>query len=625
VRLTGGPLKAAQDADAAFLLSMDPNRALAALRTAAGIDPKAQPLAGWDAPNGRTLAGHIAGHLLSAYSLMYAATGKEEFKTRADAMVAALAEIQAKNGDGYIGAQKDSRNKSEREIFKDVSNGILNANYESLNGLWSPWYVHHKMFAGLRDAYRHTGNKKALEVETALATWAETVLARLTDEQIQKMLDGEFGGMGEVLVNLYEDTGDKRWLDLSYKFEHKSFIQPLAAGEDKLGNTHGNHNIPTLMGSAERYAAAARPEDLAAADFFWKAVVDHHTFATGGNSGAADGEFFPYTDKLGEMIAKNPGAPTNESCNVYNMLKLTRTLFSFQPDARYADYLERALFNHSLTQIKPDNGLMAYHVSVGQGVRLDYQGTAGGQLNSAFTCCVGTGMENPALYADGIYCAAADKLWVNLYAPSTADWAAQNAQLKMETALPEGDSAKLTLTLKAPKTFTLALRRPAWTTAGFNITINGEAQKLPAIKPGTASGTYIELARAWKSGDTIELTIPKELRVEYTPDDPTLGALMWGPLVLGADLGTTPLARGPATASRGPAIVRAAIPGSDWLKPVSDKPGQFRVETGRNATAPADNIPITFVPLYRLHDHTYSVYMSIYTPDAWAAKTGSAR
>jgi DUF1680 family protein len=636
MRLTGGPLKAAQDADVTFLLSLDPDRALSALRTDAGLDAKADPLGGWDNAGRRSLTGHIAGHLLSAVSLMYAATGDTQFKKRADYMVSELAAIQEKQGDGYIGAQHDARGTPGRDIYKQISKGVVHPEgEEGLNGLWSPWYVEHKLFAGLRDAYRHTGNKTALDVETKFAAWVEQTLVGLNDEQIQKMLSAEFGGMNEVLADLYADSGDKRWLDLSYKFEHRALAEPMAQGKEILGGKHGNHNIPKMVGSAARYNYVGKAEDLAAADFFWNSVVHHHTFATGGDSGAADGEFFPQPDKLAAMIEHAPAAVTNESCNVYNMLKLTRRLFSFEPDARYADFLERALFNHALAQINPANGLMAYHVSVGQGARLDYQGNSR-SVNTAFTCCVGTGMENPALYGDGIYYQAGDKLWVNLYAPNTAEWSEKGATIKMDSDLPEGDTARLTLTLKAPESFTLALRRPSWTTPAFKIMIDGTPFAIPAAKqPGDSSSavsaallpsSYVEVTRTWKTGDTIELTIPKNLRLEPTPDDPNLVAIMWGPLVLAEDMGAPGpqrpgRQRGAATPANNPVIVTSSQLVSDWLKPVAGEPGQFHTDgVGRIATSPSDVTELNFVPIYRVHEHTYSVYMNLFTPQEWTQR-----
>ena len=281
---------------------------------------------------------------------------------------------------------------------------------------------------------------------------------------------------------------------------------------------------------------------------------------------------------------------------------------------------------------------MCYHVSVGQGVRLDYQGSPRYGLNEQFSCCVGTGMENPALYGDGMYYQAGEKWWVNFYAPSTADWAEKGARLETATDMPEGQTVKLTLTLKAPQSFTLALRRPAWTTAAFEIKINGESFAIPAIPHPTDASTamlppsiYVEISRTWKTGDTVELTIPKNLRLEPTPDDPALAAILWGPLVLVQDMGTlapkrgSSEGRGPAVADN-PVLVASTRTVSDWLKPVSGQSGKFRTEgAGRIASSPSTALELNFIPLYRLHDHTYSIYMNLYTPDAWARLTAGAQ
>jgi len=229
VRLLGGPLKTAQDLDAKYLLELEPDRMLAFLRQRAGLEPKAKGYGGWDGP-GRQLTGHIAGHYLSAVSLMYAATGDVRFKERADYIVRQLQEIQAKQGDGYLGALLDKDGVDGKMHFEELSRGVIHSGGFDLNGLWSPWYVEHKLFAGLRDAYRYTGNRTALEVEVKFAGWVEGILAKLDDEQIQKMLNTEFGGMNEVTAELYADTGDARWLALSQKFQHRAIVDPLAAG-----------------------------------------------------------------------------------------------------------------------------------------------------------------------------------------------------------------------------------------------------------------------------------------------------------------------------------------------------------------------------------------------------------
>src|SRR5215475_4454463 len=212
VRLLGGPLKLAQDADARYLLELEPDRMMAFYRVRAGLAQKAQPYGGWDA-GGRNLTGHIAGHHLSAVSLMYLATADERFKARADYLVAELKEVQDKNGDGYLSALEGGR-----EMWASVSKGEIRSSGFDLNGLWSPWYTLHKTYAGLRDAYRHAGNRTALEVEIKFAEWAERLLKPMSGDQIQRMLNTEFGGMNEVMADLYANTGDTRWLELSHRF-----------------------------------------------------------------------------------------------------------------------------------------------------------------------------------------------------------------------------------------------------------------------------------------------------------------------------------------------------------------------------------------------------------------------
>lgn len=444
VRLTGGPLERAQNLDAEYLLALQPDRMLAFYRQRAGLAPKAEPYGGWDG-DGRNLTGHIAGHYLSAVSLMWSATGDPRFKERADYIVKELKEVQDKHGDGFLLAQAGARECFDRVVKGDIRSGPFD-----LNGLWVPWYVLHKTMAGLRDAYRDTGNRTALDVNLEAATWTEGVLSKLDDEQVQKMLGTEFGGMPEVLADLYADTGDQRWLALSRRFDHRAVLEPLERQEDRLSGLHGNTNIPKLVATAVRHSYAGDPDDLRAAEFFWDRVVGHHTFATGGHS---KDEHFRDPDRYGEIV----DGRTAESCNVYNMLKLTRRLFAFRPDVHYAEFQERALFNHVLGSIDPADGATCYMVPVGRGVRREYA-----DMEGSFTCCVGTGMENHGLHGLGIYYESGDKLWVNLYAPSRAEWAAKKAQVTLETDFPEGDRARLAVALKAPQRFTLALRRPAW-------------------------------------------------------------------------------------------------------------------------------------------------------------------
>ena len=629
VRLTGGPLKRAQDLTAEYLLQLEPDRMLAGYRIRAGLEPKAEGYGGWDAVDSRQLTGHIAGHYLSAVSLMYAATGNEEFKRRADYIVTEFKEVQDKRGDGYLGAIVNRDGIDGRELFESLSQGEIKSSGFDLNGLWSPWYTLHKTYAGLRDAFRFTGNKTALEIEIKFAEWAERILAPLDAGQIQRMLNTEFGGMNEILVDLYADTGDKRWLDLSYKFEHRSFIEPLKRHQDILEGKHGNTQVPKLIGSADRYAYTGSAGDIIAASFFWDQVVQHHSYATGGHGYE---EYFGEPARLSDRV----DGRTAETCNVYNMLKLTRRLFAIRPDAHYADYHERALFNHILASIDPEDGRTCYMVPVGRGVQHEYQ-----EMFRSFTCCVGSGMESHALHGDGIYYEGGDKLWVNLYAPSTAEWTAADVNLKVDTDFPEGESVVLKMTLQSPKEFTLALRRPYWADDGFSVRINGEAVPEDVIDPYRdvpesgrpvtgrggveLSGAYIELKRVWKTGDTVELILPKTLRLEPTPDNPRVAAIVWGPLVLAADLGPErERGRGNDDSYEPPTIpvfVAAEHPVDQWVKSVPDDLGHFRViEVGRDSLGADLEIEVNLVPFYRLHRRAYAIYFDLFTPPEWEEK-----
>ena len=645
VRLSGGPLKQAQDLDADYLLKLEPDRMLFALRKQAGLEPKAQEsYGGWDSTRGKQLTGHIAGHYLSAVSYMFAATGDERFKERADYIVSELKAIQDKHGDGYIGAQNNDQGRSGKELLHEVGKGNIRAAAFDLNGLWAPWYVEHKIFAGLRDAYHLTGNQAALDVEIKFASWVDQLLSPLDDAQIQKMLNTEFGGMNEVMLDLYADTGDERWLKASRYFFHREFVEPLAERRNILPGKHGNTQVPKMLGELMRYVYTGDRRSGDAARFFWDTVVAHHSFATGGHG---YDEYFGPPDKLSGQIdglgQRSGSLRTAETCNVYNMLKMTRVLFALEPQERYAGFHERALFNHILASIDPQDGRVCYMVPVGPGVTHEYQ-----DMFRSFTCCVGTGMESHALHAHGIYYQTPEVLWVNLYVASTAEWTEAAAKVEMETDFPEGSAATMKITLDAPKELTLAFRRPAWAGEGFAVRVNGEA--LGDLPP---AGSYVKVKRTWKSGDTVALTLPRRLRVEPLPDNPRRVALMWGPLVLAGDLGPAPERRRRRSASaptpsemaqsatrqsastrsastrsassqaaatvpsfrrRGPttqaaATVPSLVAGDEavenWLKPVEQKPGVFRARV-RNRDG-----EVEFIPFYRLHRRMYSLYWDL--------------
>ncbi len=645
VRLTGGPLKQAQDKIAEILLKLEPDRMLAGYRLRAGLASKAKGYGGWDAVDGRQLTGHLAGHYLSALSLMYVKTGNEEFRRRAQYIVDEFETIQNANGDGYLGALLGYRPNADgtpgarelvdaRELLKLMEDNVIISNgtfWEYLNGVWAPWYVFHKTCGGLRDAYRLLGIRKALAIEIKFADWMVRSVSRLSDAKVQQMLETEFGGIGEIMVDLYADTGDPRWLQASYHWEQRAFIEPLQRHEDILAGKHGNTQMPKLIAAADRYACTGNAKDIAAASFFWDTVVHHHTFATGGHGHR---EFFREPDRFSKYV----DGRTCETCNVYNMLRLTRRLFEFGPDPRYADFQERALFNHILASFDPNTGAASYMVPVGLGVRQEYEPN---MLDGEFTCCVCSSLESHALHADGLYYENDDTLWVNVYAPTTVRWARAGLAFTMETDFPEGEKATLRVTAGGPRECTLALRRPGWTGEGFTVTVNGESIALtpaPWMKQerpgpgwyrdaqnllGQHLSDYVALHRTWKAGDTVEMTLPKSLHLEPTPDDPNRTAILWGPLVLAGDV--THLAPPGGMRSRDrntqpspyPVFLAAGRPVTEWLKPVPGQPGTFRTDgVGRVPAHPETSTDISFAPFYRTHRRTYGIYWTLATPAA---------
>jgi DUF1680 family protein len=429
------------------------------------------------------------------------------------------------------------------------------------------------------------------------------------------MLNTEFGGMNEIFADLYADTGDERWLKLSYKFEHESFIEPLKEGQDNLAGKHGNTQVPKLIGSLDRYIYKGDESDLAAARFFWDRVARHHSFATGGHG---KDEYFGQPDKLNDWIYDR----TAETCNVYNMLKLTRTLFAVEPKPEYASFMERALFNHILGSIDPNDGSTCYMVPVGQGVYREYA-----DMFRSFTCCVGSGMESHALHGDGIYYVGDDRMWINLYAPSTAAWAEAGVKVMMESDYPVGDAASIELTLESPKEFTLALRRPGWAGEGFNVEVNGDlVDDLPE------AGEYVEISREWKSGDKIAVTLPKRLHLEPLPDNPRRVAVMWGPLALAAEVASGDEGQGEGRRrgrgrGRGgadaPVLVAADKPVVEWVIPVEGEDGKFRTAgVGRNPRRDGE-ADVTLEPFFSLHRKRYAAYWDLLTPGEWDVRAAA--
>ena len=578
VRLLDGPFREAMERDRKYLHSIDTDRLLHMFRVTAGIPSPAQPYGGWEKPDVE-LRGHSIGHYLSACALMYASTGDQALKAQANRVVAELGKCQGALGrGGYLSAFPE-------EFFDRVETGAK---------VWAPWYTLHKIYAGLIDMYTFCDSAQALKVAVGMARWAKQRTARLDEAQMQKMLDVEFGGMNEALRNLYAVTGEADLLTLARRFDHKAVLDPLAHHQDRLKGLHVNTQIPKVIGAARGYELTGEPyfHDIAA--YFWNEVTGARCYTTGGTSNDEHWRTEPY------QLASELGKESHETCCTYNMLKLTRHLFTWQPEPAYGDYYERALLNGILATQDPGNGMMMYYVPMAPGFYKTFM-----TPEDSFWCCTGTGMENHAKYGDSIYFHDEGSLFVNLFIASELDWSERGIRIRQETRFPEETKTTLVVRSMKPVELTLRVRIPAWIGDGAQAAVNG--RKLDAF---SSPSSYLSVTRTWRDGDTLTVDLPMKLHLDRLPDDPDTVAIMYGPLVLAGDLGSEGLNADTIYGPMGPSGEPSPVPQlsgdrsrlDSWIKPVAGKNLTFRTA---GAGRPND---VTLVPFYRLFGRRYAVY-----------------
>lgn len=516
VRLLDGPFREAQQRDEAYLRQLEPDRLLHNFRVNAGLEPKAPVYGGWESAKtweAIRCHGHTLGHYLTAVSLMYASTGHEEMKRRADYIVGELRDCQDAAKTGLICAFPDNAVQIDNLVAGRRVQGV-------------PWYTLHKIYAGLRDAHLYCGSAPAREVLVKFADWAVETTKGMTDVRFERMLGVEHGGMNEVLADVYALTREARHLALAERFCHQAVLTPLAEGRDTLNGLHSNTQIPKIVGFARLHQLTGKPHYRAAAEFFWHTVTGARSFATGGNGDTE--HFFPVTDFAQHLSS----AKTMETCCSHNMLRLTRLLALGDPTPAYGDYYERTLCNAILGSQDADTGMMTY-----------FQSTRPGYLKlfctpfDSFWCCTGTGIENHAKYGDSIYFRGvpggpqADTLFVDLFIASTLDWKELGIALKQTTSFPESGRIRLEFTAAPGREFALCVRHPGWA-ATAAIRINGVASA-----PSDQPGSFITLKRAWQSGDVVEVDLPMALRLELLPGTTDTAAVVCGPIVLVGALG----------------------------------------------------------------------------------------
>ncbi|HEY8954786.1 glycoside hydrolase family 127 protein [Chitinophaga sp.] len=601
VRLLPGLFLDAQQTDEKYILSLDPDRLLAPFLKDAGIPVKKENYGNWESWG---LDGHIAGHYLSALSLMYTATGKQVYLQRLHYMLDQLQKCQQRNGNGYLGGVPDGK-----QLWKQVAEGRGDA----VTKRWVPWYNVHKTLNGLLDAWTLTGSTQARDMLLGLCRWSKNVTASLSDEQMQGMLQTEFGGMNEIFAAVAEQTGDTSWLYMARRFTHKKLLDPLTMHTDALTGLHANTQIPKVVGFMRTGIVGhdAALEDASA--FFWNTVVQRRSISIGGNSVR---EHFHAENNFRAML-ESPEGP--ETCNSYNMLKLTRLLFLNNPDGKYMDYYERTLYNHILSSQHPNGGFVYFTPIHPMHYRV--YSTPG----NAFWCCVGTGMENHGKYAELIYARSKDSLYVNLFIPSVLQWKSKSLQLTQVTRFPEEDASVLKLSLKKPQLLTVAIRIPGWVKDTMSVTVNGQH----AASTSSASG-YVYIRRTWKNGDVVKIHVPMEARTEGLPDSTQWVSFRYGPIVLAAATDTLNMPGLYADTSRWGHIARGA------MRPMSaapvlqlDAPGIVALQStgrpleftaGQLITQPAFR-NLKLVPFYRVHDSRYMLYW----PYAGKAESGKVQ
>ncbi|HXE83983.1 MAG TPA: beta-L-arabinofuranosidase domain-containing protein [Gemmatimonadales bacterium] len=569
VRLHPGPFVDALEVNRRFLLAQDEDRLLHMFRLTAGIPSTAEPLGGWEAPVNE-LRGHYLGHYLSALAKMSQSLGDSELKTRGNRMVTVLAECQQRIGNGYLSAFPE-------EFFDRLRDG---------KSVWAPFYTLHKIMAGLLDMHTLAGNAQALEVVQGMARWTGRWAQPLGDEHMARVLEREYGGMNEMLYNLAAVTGRDTYRDLAHRFDHERFFAPLAQGRDELKGLHANTNIPKVIGAARRYELTGEQRYRRIAEYFWRQVTTQRAYCTGGTSNGEGWEEEP------GVLSTQLSGYTQEDCTTYNMLKLTRHIFEWTADPACADYYERALLNGILGSQHPRDGEKLYYVNLATGLWKLF-----GTPTQDYWCCTGTMSESFSELGDSIYFHDDAGVWVNLFIASELNWPERGVQLVQDTRFPDEAGTTLRIHAQKPVRFALRVRVPYWAQGG-SAALNGR------VLDGFASpGGYFVLDRTWRNGDSVAVKLPMSIHLHPMPDDPTLAAVMYGPLVLAGRLGTEGLT--PEVLRAEPTKPRTVPEYKGEPRPALEIHAQD-IRRGAELEFRAGNM--TLVPFHTIFDERYAIY-----------------
>ncbi|WP_308601240.1 glycoside hydrolase family 127 protein [uncultured Dysgonomonas sp.] len=606
IMLLDSPFKRAQDLDKKYLLDLDADRLLAPFLREAGLQKKAESYTNWENTG---LDGHIGGHYVSALALMYASTGDEQIKNRLDYMISELKRCQDENGNGYIGGVPGGK-----AIWEEIAKGDIRASGFGLNNRWVPLYNIHKTYAGLRDAYLIAGNETAKDMLIKMTDWAIKLVSNLSEEQIQDMLRSEHGGLNETFADVAVITQNEKYLKLAHQFSHQLILNPLLAHEDKLTGLHANTQIPKVLGFKRIADIEGNESWSEASRFFWETVVEHRSVCIGGNSVR---EHFHPTNDFSSMITSNEGP---ETCNTYNMLRLSKMFYQTSLDKKYIDYYEKALYNHILSSQNPQTGGLVYFTQMRPGHYRVYS-----QPQTSMWCCVGSGIESHAKYGEMIYAHTSDALYVNLFIPSSLNWKEKNVEIVQDNKFPDESKTEITVNPKKKSEFTVYVRYPSWVEKGtMKIKLNGKTYT------GVLKNGYIAIKRTWQKGDRINVELPITIVAEQLPDKSNYYSFRYGPIVLAAKTGQEDMTGLFADDSRGGHIAHGTLlPLSEMpllvsdkeditskIKPVPGKPLTFKLSSLYSTKYPSE---LEFVPFFRLHESRYIIYLPQTTTEGLAS------
>lgn len=597
ITLLDGPLKHARDLNVQVLLKYDCDRMLAPYRKEAGLQPRKPSYPNWDG-----LDGHVGGHYLSALAIN-AATGNEECRKRMEYMISELQLVLDANNQrheawchNYIGGVPNSA-----KMWTAFSKGDFGPYF----GIWAPFYNIHKMYAGLRDAWLYCGNEQAKNLFLKFCDWAVDITRDLNDGQMEKMLGNEHGGMNEVLADAYAITGEQKYLDCARRFSHRMLLVPLENGKDCLDNMHANTQIPKVIGYQRIAELAHDVQYHNASEYFWEIVTCQRSLALGGNSRR---EHFPTKENCIDYINDIDGP---ESCNTYNMLKLTEDLNRVKPNGMYGDFYETAMFNHILSAQHPQHGGYVYFTSARPRHYRNYSAP-----NKAMWCCVGTGMENHGKYGQFVWThdkgvkAEDDALYVNLFVASELNWKERKMVIRQQTAFPYAETSVVEVA-KGKGTFILKVRKPSWCE---NFTVKGVGFDADSYE----ENGFVCMKRKWKKGDQVKISMPMHAYIKPMINVPQYVAIMYGPILLGMKSGTEDMRGLIADDSRfgqyaggkklaldeAPILLPKHLDDiAKNLKPVPAKPLHFKLATHMENTIDGE-----LQPFFEIHDSRYMMY-----------------